>query len=138
MAQRLVRKICQHCIYSYNLTSEATKELKKQFDMEKILKMFEEQGVIISSKKQSFESLLFFKGKGCKQCGDTGYKGRVAIYEVLEITPQIADLILRRAATDEIRAKAIQESMLTMPQDGFIKAKNGITTIEEILRVTRE
>jgi len=137
IAQRLVRKICTNCIQSYNLDQETIKELEKQLDIESILKTMEKERSIINAKK-GLKSLLFYRGKGCKQCNNTGYKGRIGIYEILENSEKISSLILKNANAAEIRSQAIKEGMLTMVEDGFIKAKNGITTIEEVMRVTKE
>ncbi|MFA6587769.1 MAG: GspE/PulE family protein [Patescibacteria group bacterium] len=137
MAQRLVRKICLHCIQSYTLTKAAVEDLSKQFNVDFILKTLEREGAIISA-TTPIESLLFYRGKGCKQCNHEGYKGRIGIYEVLEITHEIADLILNKGTTEDLRRASQKQGMLTMAEDGFIKAKYGITTIEEVLRVTKE
>ena len=90
------------------------------------------------SSKIPIESLLFYKGKGCKQCNSTGYKGRIGIFEVLEITKEISAMIVDKESSAKIEENAIANGMLTMIQDGFIKAKNGQTSIEEILRATQE
>jgi type IV pilus assembly protein PilB len=137
IAQRLVRKICPDCIQSYNMDSETIKNLETQLDMEYILKTLEKERAIINAKK-GLGSLLFYRGKGCKRCNNTGYKGRIGIYEILENNEKISDLILKNAGANEINHQAATDGMLFMIQDGFIKAKNGITTIEEILRVTKE
>ncbi len=137
VAQRLVRKICQNCISSYQLSKANIEDLAKQLDLGSLLKTLAKEGAIMSQ-SQGMETMLFYRGKGCKQCGQEGYKGRLGIYEVLEVTHEIADLILNRASSTEIRKVALQQNMLTMLEDGFIKAKNGITTIEEILRVTKD
>lgn len=136
MAQRLVRKICTNCIESYTMTKKQIAELTKQVDIAAILTNFIQYGVALE--KQRVEDLLFFRGKGCKQCNYEGYRGRIGIYEVLEATPAIADLIREKATTGELHAAAIKQGMLTILQDGFLKAKAGATTVEEILRVTRE
>jgi type IV pilus assembly protein PilB len=96
----------------------------------------ENEGVV--TKKQSKESLLFYRGKGCKKCGNSGYKGRLGIYETLEVDADIRELVIRNASGDEIMHKAREKGMLTILEDGFIKAKSGVTTIEEILRVTKQ
>ncbi|MDD5072078.1 MAG: GspE/PulE family protein [Patescibacteria group bacterium] len=137
IAQRLVRKICPNCIQSYNLDKQAIEELNKFLNIGNLLKTLEEEKAIVSSKK-GLESILFYRGKGCKKCNNTGYKGRIGIYETLEITPEVAELILRKANAVEIKKQAEKQKMLTVIEDGFIKAKNGITTIEEIMRVTKE
>lgn len=137
IAQRLVRKICPNCITSYNLEKAYIKELEKQIDVESILRTLEEEKVI-SKKKNKLDELLFYRGKGCEKCANTGYKGRLGIYEVLENDEQMADLILKNVGAEKIREYAISKGMLSIVEDGFIKAKNGITTIEEILRVATE
>lgn len=136
IAQRLARKICKNCIESYNLDKETIKELEKQFDLDKLEKSLVTQGYL--SKEQNIKSILFYRGKGCQQCNNTGYKGRVGIYEVLETNEEISKLILEKASSDELEKAAIDSGMTTLLQDGFIKAKSGATTIEEVLRVTRE
>lgn len=137
IAQRLVRKICQKCIYSYTLDKKGVEELNKLINFKSILETLEREKMV-SLDKQKIESLLFYRGKGCKSCNSEGYKGRIGIYEVLEITPDISKLIIEKASAEEIKAAAKKHHVLTMMEDGFIKAKQGITTIEEVLRVTKE
>jgi type IV pilus assembly protein PilB len=83
-------------------------------------------------------SLTLYKATGCKKCGQTGYTGRVGIYEVLEVSDKIGEMIVAHSQTDEIQKEAIRNGMITMAQDGFIKSLIGITTVEEVMRVTRE
>lgn len=137
MAQRLARKICQNCIVSYNLDKRLVDDINRNFNIPEILRIMNREGVIAKDLK-NLESLLFYQGKGCKQCNNTGYKGRIGLYEVLGITNKIQDLITRHVPASELQKAALEENMLTMLQDGFIKAKNGITTLEEVLRVTQE
>lgn len=137
IAQRLVRKICQHCITSYNLPSEVIKDLEQQFDIPNILETLEKEK-IINDKQTPLNKLLFYKGKGCKKCGNSGYKGRIGIYEVLEVNDKFSKLIMSKASAAELRQAALENNMMTMIEDGFIKAKNGITTIEEVLRVSKD
>lgn len=118
IAQRLVRRICPHCRYSYALTSE---EVAKLFPNS--AKFFDKSHVSL------------YRGKGCESCGGIGFSGRVAIHELLEVTPQIEDLIVKRSSSAEIQEVARSEGMLTIFEDGLEKVKNGITTIEELLRV---
>lgn len=136
IAQRLVRKICQNCITSYQLSAKNVDDLAKQLDLPALLKTLVKTGAITSN--QNMENLLFFRGKGCKQCSQEGYKGRLGIYEIFEITPTVSELILNRASSAELKKAALTQGMLSLLEDGFIKAKNGITTIEEILRVTKD
>ena len=137
IAQRLVRKICKDCITSYNLEKKVIDELGKHFDIKNVLEFLVKKG-LISKAKASFDSILFYKGKGCKQCNNTGYKGRLGIYEIIEVTSKISALITAKATTDEINKAALENGMITLTQDGFMKAITGITSIEEVLRVTQE
>ncbi|MBI3115497.1 MAG: type II/IV secretion system protein [Candidatus Kerfeldbacteria bacterium] len=136
MAQRLVRKICTHCIESYTLTKKQIADLEKQVDFSSVLKGLVAGGA--ATEKQGADELLFFRGRGCPQCNEEGYRGRIGIYEVLDFTPAIAKLVLERATSDIISQAAKAQGMLTMLQDGFLKAKAGVTAIEEVLRVTKE
>ena len=139
LAQRLVRKICKHCITSYTLKDKEIKLLEQAHDIsfETITKMIAKTENA-SKKENDPKGMLFFKGKGCNKCNNTGYKGRIGIYEVLENSEKISELILERAGAEKIKNQAISDGMLTIMEDGFIKAKSGITTIEEVLRVTKE
>ncbi|HUC20930.1 MAG TPA: hypothetical protein VMR98_05580, partial [Candidatus Polarisedimenticolaceae bacterium] len=84
------------------------------------------------------EFTLYKSGDGCDQCAGNGYIGRLGIYEVLEVSEQLQQMITSHATSEDIQKQAIQSGMLTMQQDGFLKSLRGLTTIEEILRVTRE
>lgn len=136
VGQRLVRKICQHCIMSYQLDKQAVADLSDQLDINNFIKVMQDEGAVKGSK--DLHSLLFFKGKGCKKCGDSGYKGRLGIYEVMEVTPEIQKLIITKATSAELRLVAREQKMTTMLEDGLVKAKSGVTTIEEILRVSKD
>ena len=137
IAQRLVRKICPNCIQSYTLDKQIIEEIKKQLNIDDIMQTLQKTKAIADAGK-GIESLLFYRGKGCKQCSNGGYKGRIGIYETLEITEEISELILKNASRSELLKQAKKQGILSIVEDGFIKAKNGITTIEEIMRVTKE
>ncbi len=137
IAQRLVRRICANCIESYHLDKKMWKNVGGQVNLKKLLAILAKEGVIVSSKARP-GSLLFYRGRGCSQCNDTGYKGRIATLEVLEVSEEIQKLTVQKAPTEVIERQAIAEGMVTMLEDGFYKAKMGITTIEEVLRVTQE
>lgn len=137
IAQRLVRKICKNCIISYNLDKKIIDELALHFDIKDVLEFLIKQG-LISKQKSSLDSILFYKGKGCKQCNQTGYRGRLGIYEALNVTPKIAELITGKATAEQIHKVALENGMITLTQDGFIKAINAVTSVEEVLRVTQE
>jgi type IV pilus assembly protein PilB len=115
IAQRLVRKICPKC----------KKEIKITPDMKRILDEYE-----ISSNE-----ITLYKGEGCPYCKDTGYKGRVAIFELIVITENIRDLISKNVTTGKLREAAIKEGMCQLREDGIKKVCEGITTIDEVLRV---
>ena len=136
IAQRLVRKVCKNCIESYSLDKATIAQLQQQFNLEKLEKYLIDHGHM--TKKQNINSMLFYRGKGCNHCDNSGYKGRLGIYETLEVTEKMSELILRNASRDELEKLAIEEGMMTLLQDGFIKAKNGLTSLEEVLRVTQE
>jgi len=87
---------------------------------------------------KSGQFILYKAGPGCEACGGAGFQGRMGIYEVLEVSEMIQKMIVGHATADDIQMQAIRGGMLTMQQDGFVKALMGLTTIEEILRVTRE
>jgi len=85
---------------------------------------------------QGLGEVTFFRGKGCQTCSFTGMKGRVAIYEVMPISPEIRELILRNAPTAELREVAQSQGMRSLRQNALQKVLDGVTTVEEVLRVT--
>lgn len=123
IAQRLVRKICDMCKISYLLSLN---DLAQNIPMEIINKAFNDG-----------QNYTAFKGKGCKLCRFTGYEGRIGVFEVLEVTPEVRKLITAKNDAGIIAKQAIKEGMKTMLVDGLIKVAKGITTIEEVLRVTK-
>jgi type IV pilus assembly protein PilB len=137
IAQRLVRKICPHCIQSFNLDSKTVKELERDLDTKKIIAVLTKKKIIASTDSK-LQSMLFYRGTGCEKCNHTGYKGRIGIYEALEVSPAVAELISQGAELSEIKKYVETDDWISMVDDGFIKAKNGITTIEELLRVANE
>mgnify|MGYP001611686299 FL=1 len=136
VAQRLVRKICTYCKKEFKLDSAGSTELAKVFSTDKLSALFKTN--MPSDTKVPDDTTTFYQGEGCRRCGSTGYKGRQGIYEVLENTPEIIKLINQRATASDIYEMARKQGMLSMLEDGLIKAKMGITTISETLRVTKE
>ena len=114
MSQRLVRKVCDRCSEEYVFNEIERKRYKLD-----VHKLDSEQ-----------------RGKGCRYCGDSGYKGRIAIFEILPITPTLSPLILQQVSSDQILLQAKKEGLRTMMEDGLRKVRAGVTTIEEINRVT--
>jgi type IV pilus assembly protein PilB len=82
------------------------------------------------------KSIKTYKGKGCATCNNTGYKGRIGLYEVLEITDEIREMILIGASALELRKKAVDDGMITLRESGLHKIRSGVTTIEEVVRET--
>lgn len=115
IAQRLVRRLCEKCKAPSVIHSEVLREL----------------GIM-----ENPDELVLMEAKGCPVCNDTGYKGRVGVYEVMEISPTLREMIVDRASNVEIKAQAIKEGMLTLRMDGLEKFKRGLTSLEEILRET--
>lgn len=137
IAQRLVRKICPHCVQSYTLTDVQLEDITKQYSVEHIMTGFTKLNEDMSD-SATIKEVTFFRGAGCARCFDTGYKGRLGIYEIFEMTPAASQLILQKQSKSELFTQAVNDGMITMIQDAFVKAKRGLTTIEEILRVTKE
>lgn len=135
VAQRLVRRLYPESKEKYKLSSQEIKQLEEQFDLNKILNVLKKEKVI--EPKNDWKDIVFCRPGKTKGCPE-GYKGRLGIFEVLEITDEIKDLIIREANTDQIEEQGKKQGMLTMLEDGFIKAAMGITSIEEVLRVTME
>ncbi len=140
IAQRLVRKLCPDCRTEYKLTEKEIELLKDTFDLDEILKTLKNDSEFSKKIKKTatWKDIPFFKSKGCEQCHKEGYRGRVGIYEVLEVNDEIGKLITANASTFEIEKKAKEQGMITMSEDGFMKIIEGATSIEEILRVTKE
>jgi len=137
IAQRLARKICPNCIQSYNLDKATIAELDQIISLPRLLASLKKEKMIATD-TENLDSILFYRGRGCAQCDQTGYKGRIGIYETLEMNDGLAALVNRQAGLAEIKQEAEKQGMMSMAEDGFIKAKNGITTLEEVLRVARE
>jgi type IV pilus assembly protein PilB len=115
-AQRLIRRICKECKREHPTPPEALAEVGFSADEAKTLKTF--------------------KGAGCSTCNNTGYKGRIGLYEVMEVTDEIRELILIGASALELRKKAIDDGMITLRESGLHKIRDGVTSIEEVVRET--
>jgi len=122
MAQRIVRRICLSCKTSYVPPPQVIEEIKKELG-----RLFPANG-----------ELKLYKGGGCSECGNEGYLGRIGIFEVLPVSSKISSMILEKPEASAIEKQAIEEGMITMKQDGYLKVLSGITAIEEVLRVAQE
>lgn len=123
LGQRIVRRVCSHCKESYEPVTQIVAEMKSVLN-----KLF----------PTGDASLKLYRGKGCNECGDSGYLGRVGIFEVLPISSKIASLVLEHPDSATIEKEAVQEGMITLKQDGYLKVLKGVTTIEEVIRVAQE
>jgi general secretion pathway protein E len=115
LAQRLVRKICRNCYTAYKPSAQ-------------------ELSLIGLSKKSLIKGSLY-KGKGCDECFNTGYSGRMGLFELLTVSDDIRRMIMKGEDAASIKKQAIKEGMITLLEDGIEKAINGLTTMEEVLRV---
>jgi len=140
MAQRLVRKLCPDCRQNFTLDDELLKSLGKEIDLDHVLSVAAENNFIGKSiaAEKDWSKINFFRAVGCERCSQEGYKGRVGIYEVMEISEDIAKMVSARSDSNEIEKKACEEGMMKMLEDGVVKALQGTTSIEEILRVTKD
>jgi len=159
VAQRLVRTICPYCREAHVATESEMIELNqvvsgiKGFDVINYLTAVAQRNGNPTPGTKEFrfappvtaptidangaKQVYLYEGKGCSQCGDTGYKGRMAIYEVVTINEAMSDAIVKRVPYDELQRIAAEQGMLSMYQDGFLKAIEGITSIQEVIRVAK-
>jgi general secretion pathway protein E len=120
LAQRLVRVICSHC----------------KTETFPVPEMLEQIGFMRGALQKG--SNRFYEGRGCEQCGNTGFIGRVGIYELMLINDDIRKLMVGKADSNEIRKKALENGMRCLRDDGWLKVRQGMTSISEVLRVTQE
>ncbi|MEM8960321.1 MAG: type IV-A pilus assembly ATPase PilB [Acidobacteriota bacterium] len=116
VAQRLIRRICKFCKEPIDAPTSALTQ--------------------VGFSEREARGIKLFKGRGCEKCGDTGYKGRLGLFEVMRVDDDLRDLILNGATSVEIREQAIENGMLTLRRSGLIKIRDGLTTIEEVVRET--
>lgn len=132
VGQRLVRVLCPKCKEAIAADESMLQKVKftlsgmSDFNLEEFVRRHGSDG-----------KLVLYKAKGCDECDRTGYSGRTGIFEVLKVSDTVGQLIIQHRADSEIEEQAKKEGMITMLQDGFLKALEGLTTIEEVLRVTK-
>ena len=114
LAQRLVRVLCSHCKKPYKASPEVLKSLDLDIGKE----------------------VTLYQAVGCEECKQTGYRGRAALYELMETSPAIRDLLLKKSSAGDLREQATKEGMITLRQSGVDKILKGVTTVEEVLRVS--
>jgi len=127
LAQRVLRKVCDNCSEKYAPPALVIEEMKK------VLGPLYESHV----SRLDGKPVMLTRGRKCEKCGDTGYRGRIAIFEVLKVTEKIGRLILERAPAVQIEQAALADGMVLMEQDGYLKALEGVTTLEEVMRVAK-
>ena len=129
VGQRVLRKVCKNCVQEMEIPSESIRELKETLGP--IYNMIEDK-FAKDGKKLTLPKIV-----GCEKCNNTGYLGRVAIYEVMPITEKLSKLIVEKAAASDIQKQAMEEGMLTMKQDGYVKVLEGVTSMDEVIRVAQ-
>ena len=122
MAQRVIRKIHDKCKVAFTPDAKIAEEVK----------------INLGNLWPSGKDVKFYKGEGDAECGNSGYFGRVGIFEVMPVTEKMSKLILERSSSNDIEKLAREEGMITLKQDGYLKVLEGITSIEEVLRVAQE
>ena len=127
IAQRLVRRLCEHCKETYRPAPEEMRRVKSA--LEKIPPKAE---VTIP------ETLSFFRGKGCEECHHLGYHGRIGVFEIFSVDDELEKMIYQQVSTVDIKRAAVAQGMMSMQQDGVLKALQGITDLSEVWRVTEE
>lgn len=130
VGQRVLRKICEKCIEEYEPEAGVIEDISSVLG--------DLYGLVEERWRKEGRKMVLKKGKGCDDCNGTGYKGRVGIFEVMPVTEKISRLIVGKTSAKEVEKMATEEGMVTMIQDGYIKVLEGITTIEEVLRVARD
>jgi type IV pilus assembly protein PilB len=115
-AQRLVRRICKECKEEIHMPPQAL--------------------VDVGFPVEEASQMKIFKGRGCGNCNNTGYRGRVGLFEVMEISDEVRELILSGASAMELKRKAIEEGMISLRASGIAKIREGMTTVEEVVRET--
>ena len=151
VGQRLVRRLCMNCRQAYAPEQNEINEIVKLFNLKPgqtfaYIHELELQAIQqkvggdtpLGTSEQTIMQLWRANPEGCDECGHTGFKGRVGIYEVLDMSREIQTMITKNATSDEIQDQAISEGMITMQADGLVKTLRGNTTLDEVLRVTRE
>jgi len=129
VGQRVLRKVCKDCVSEKEIPADNLEELKKTLGP--IFNMIEDK-FAKDGKKLSLPKIV-----GCEKCNNTGYLGRVAIYEVMPVTEKLSKLIVEKAAASDIQKQAMEEGMLSMKQDGYVKVLEGVTSMDEVIRVAQ-
>lgn len=140
IAQRLVRRLCPECRITYTLDKKEIESLAKSYDIDTIFTFLKNDpvGKKYTENAKGWEDVTLYKQGGCDQCGGEGYRGRSGVYEVLAMDTDIRKLVTQSATSEELEKKAHENGMVTMVEDGFLKAVQGATSLEEVMRATKE
>ncbi len=139
VAQRLVRKVCSNCAEEYDPPEEVVQDIKRVVSgiSNAMLAQNKDPDIMKAVKKSQENKITLKKGTGCDKCANTGYKGRLGIFEVLNISNEISHMTLENAPAAKIEAIAVEQGMITLMQDGYLRVLEGATTLEEVLRVAK-
>jgi len=140
VAQRLVRRICTKCKKPFTPPAEIQQEIRgilHDVDEAKLLSLYKDKSIIESFQKLKENELQLYRGEGCDECNKTGYSGRVGLFEVLNMSEEIMDMVLNHSSASKIGQQAQKEGMLTLQQDGVLRVLEGLTTLEEVMRVIK-
>lgn len=154
-AQRLPRRICKHCVQAYPASEEVVQNVLENLSDIKDFDLVQYLNRMVATKKQKGEDgsavlkapevgpdgkpvIYLYKGAGCDRCGGSGYSGRIGIFEVLDVSEKISRMVMENVTAQDIEKEARNNGMLTMIQDGYLKVLEGMTSIEEVLRVSKE
>lgn len=140
VAQRLVRRLCVECREAYKLDEKELASLGKLYNLDDVFVYLKNDKVAkkFIADAKDFTEVQFYKAVGCEQCSNEGYKGRNGIYEVMEMTTEVRKLVTQEATTEMLNDQAKKEGMASMVDDGFLKVIQGTTSLEEVMRVTKE
>ncbi len=137
IAQRLVRTLCEKCRKKSAMEQSMLDSLAELVDMDRVLQLLHEEGIVEASEK-TWKKIPMFQAVGCDKCSE-GYRGRLGIYEMLEMTPSLQSMLTSNVTSDALEAAAKKEqNMVSMLEDGVMKVVQGITTVAEVLRVAKE
>ena len=136
IGQRLIRKICPHCRESYVVDNKTMEKIKQFYDYDYAVESLRKAGILGKS-KDPFSDIRFFRAKGCVQCDYLGYQGRTSVFEILEISDEIKNLIMNASRDcDYIKKAAMKNGFKTLSVDGLAKVILGITDLDEVMRTT--
>jgi type IV pilus assembly protein PilB len=155
VAQRLPRKVCPHCMQAYAATPEIVENISSELSGIPNFNLTDYINRVVTSKRGKEDDIskilkpteigpdgkpviYLYKGLGCDRCAGTGYSGRIGIFEVLDVTERISRMVMEDVTANDIDKESRKNGMISMVQDGYLKALEGITTIEEVLRVSKE